>query len=98
MGSRPALVLGLGAVGLLDCEDLGLGREVAPELGAAAEHVDEPLADAAAVQGRQAAGARAGEDRGGPLRGADAPHLTGGLVKGVLPGPALGLPRPAAPG
>src|SRR5439155_882314 len=91
-----ALVLRLGAVGLLDGEDLGFGREVAPELGAAAEHVHEPLADTAAVQSRQAAGARAVEDRGGPIRVADTEHLARDLVERRVPGDPLELSRAEA--
>ncbi len=92
-----ALVVGLDAVGLLDREDLGLRREVAPELRAAAEHVEEPLADAAAVERRQAAGARAVEDRGGPVRVADAEHLARDLVEGRVPRDPLELARAAGP-
>jgi hypothetical protein len=93
-----ALVLGLGAVGLLDGKDLGLRREVAPELGATAEHVEEPLAHAAAVQGRQATRARAVEDRGRPVRVAYAKHLAGDLVERVVPGDSLELPGAARSG
>ena len=38
------LVVGLGAVGHAHGEHLGLGRHVRPQLGAAAEHVEEALA------------------------------------------------------
>src|SRR5262249_5807072 len=93
-----ALVLGLGAVGLLDREDLGLGRQVAPELGAAAEHVDEPLADAAAVQAREGPGARAGEDRGPPARVAGAKHLARDFVERRVPADPLELSRPPRSG
>ena len=45
-------------------EDLGLGRHVRPQIGAAAEHVEEALRRGPAVQHRLAAGARGVEDRG----------------------------------
>src|SRR6185295_16054724 len=92
-----ALVLGLGAVGLLDGEDLGLRREIAPELGAAPEHVEKPLASAAAVEHRQAAGARAVEDGRGPVRVAHAPHLARDLVERRVPRHALELSGAARP-
>src|SRR5262249_27100454 len=93
-----ALVFGLGALGLLYREDLGLGPHGAPELGAAAEHVDESLADAAAVQARQASRARAVEDRGRPVRVADAKHLARDFVERRVPADPLELPRAARPG
>src|SRR5262245_22199759 len=92
-----ALVLGPGAVGLLDGEDLGFRREIAPELGAAAEHVEKPLAGAAAVEHRQAAGARAVEDGRGSIRVAHAPHLARDLVECRVPRDALELSGAARP-
>jgi hypothetical protein len=53
-----ALVVGLGAEGHAHGKDLGLGRHVGPQLGAAAELVEEALGEAGgAVQRRGAAGA-----------------------------------------
>src|SRR4030095_2267768 len=92
-----ALVCRLCAVSLLSRKALVLRREIAPELGAAAEHVEEPLTGAAAVEHRQAAGARAVEDGRGPVRVAHAPHLARNLVERRVPRDALELPGAARP-
>ena len=87
-----ALVVGLGPVGLAHREDLGLRRDVRPQLGAAAEHVEQALDRGPAVQHRQAAGARAVEDGRRPVRLADAEHLARDLVEGLVPADPLELP------
>ena len=87
-----ALVVGLGAVGHVHREHLGLGRDVRPQLRAAAEHVEQPLGgDARVVQDRQAAGARAVEDGRRPVGVADAAHLARDLVQRLVPRDPLEL-------
>jgi hypothetical protein len=71
--------------------------EVAPELRAPTEHVEEALADTAAVEHRQASRPRAVEDRGWPVRVADAEHLARDLVERLVPRDPLELPRAAGP-
>ena len=87
-----ALVVGLGAVGHLDPEDLGLRRDVRPELGAAAELVQQALHDGpTVVQHREAAGARAVQDRRRAVGIAHAPQLARHLVERLVPRDALEL-------
>lgn len=88
-----ALVVGLGAEGHAHGEDLGLGRHVGPELGAAAEPVEEALGEArGAVQRRGAAGAAEVDEGGVAVLVADAPHLVGDMAERLVPGDALELP------
>ena len=61
------LVLGLGAVGHMNRENLRLGRHVGPEIGAAAKHVQEPLRGHPPMQHRLRAGTRRVQDRGVPM-------------------------------
>ena len=92
-----ALVVGLGAVGLVHREHLGLGRDVRPELGAPAEQVEQPLNARAAVQHRGAAGPRAVEDGRRSPGVADAQELLRDLVERLVPGDPLEAARAAWP-
>jgi len=83
------LVVGLGAVRHVNGKDLGLGGQIGPEIGAAAEHVQEALRGDAAMQHRRAAGARGVEDRSVAVLGADAKHLARDVVECLVPGDAL---------
>src|SRR4030095_6192306 len=92
-----ALVVGLGAEGHAHGEDLGLGRHVGPELGAAAELVEEALGEAGgAVQRRGAAGAAEVDERGVAVLLADPAHLLGDVAQRLVPGDALEIPESLA--
>ena len=89
------LVVGLGAEGHAHGEDLGLGRHVRPQLGAAAELVEEALRDTEAVQHRGVARARAVEDGGIAMRLANTQQLGSDMAQRLVPRDALELPRVA---
>ena len=76
------LAVGCRTIRVAQGEDLGLVRQVRPQLGAAAEEVQEPLDGGAVV-----------EDGRGPEGIADPPHLGRDLVEGVVPRDALVLAR-----
>src|SRR5262249_51230327 len=96
--SAGTLVVGLGAVGHVYREHLGLGRDVGPDLCTTAEAVEQPPGrDAGIVQHRETAGSGAVEDSGGPVGVAHAAHLSRDLIERVVPRDALelaGSPRP----
>src|SRR4030095_5402761 len=88
------LAVDVGAVGVAQGEDLCLVGDVGPELGAAAEAMEHALHRRPVVEAGGAAGARAVEDRGGPVRVADAAHLGRDLVERLVPADALEATRP----
>ena len=93
-----SLVVGLRAIGHANREDLGFGRHVRPQLGAAAELVHEALGDAEAVQHRRVARA-GGVEHGGVAVGlANPQHLGSDVIERLVPGDTLELPRAARAG
>src|SRR5207248_2763262 len=91
-----ALVVRLGAIRHVDGKDLGLGGNVRPQLRATAEAVEQPLRrHAGVVQHREAARARAVQDRGRAIGIPHAPHLARHRVERLVPADALELPDAA---
>ena len=86
------------AKGVLKGERFGLSGDVAPGLGAAAEHVEQSLNGVAVVE--QGSGATAGrvEYRRGPVFLPDSQHGARHFVERLVPGDALELARSALAG
>ena len=92
------LVVGLGAEGDAHREHLGFGRHVRPQLGAAAELVEEALGHAEAREHRRVARARRVEERRVAVSCANAHHLAGDMVHRLVPRDALEPARAARAG
>ena len=85
-------------VGGPDGEDLRLGRHVGPQIGAAAEHVEEPLRRHPPVQQRLRARARPVQDRRVPVCLAHPQHLPRHGAERLVPGDARELAGAARAG
>ena len=86
-----------GAVGVPDGEDLGLRGEIRPELGTAAQQVEQPRDGGAAVEHGGRAGPGGVEDRGRPVGVTDAPELSRHGVERLVPRDARPLTGAAGP-